>query len=115
MPQIDGDALVERLGCHVGCRVTLVIRGVVDENVGGADRNGKLRDRRPQSVDVANIRFCEATLDVLPSSSATSAFDGASAMSIKPTLAFCRTNPRTMAAPIPEPPPVTSTDFPSRS
>src|SRR5262249_15446508 len=43
--------------------------------------------------------------------SATSARDSLSAMSRKNTRAFCATKLRTISAPIPEPPPVTTTVF----
>ena len=59
MPQIDGNAFVEHLGRHVECPMTLVVRGVVDEDIGNTERIRKRRNTRPQSIDVPNIRFCK--------------------------------------------------------
>src|SRR5215213_11013422 len=50
-----------------------------------------------------------------PASSVASFSEAARAMSMKATLDFCCANRRTIASPIPEPPPVTRTVLPARS
>jgi hypothetical protein len=52
MPQIDGNAFVEHLGRHVECPMTLVVRGVVDEDIGNTERICKRRNTRPSGANL---------------------------------------------------------------
>ena len=115
MPQIDGNALVEHLGRHVGCRMALVVRGVVDEHVSGADRAGKCGNSRPQSVDVANIRLCEPRARRLAAELGDKRLGRRLGDVDKADFGLLPDERANDGRAIPEPPPVTSTDFPSRS
>ena len=55
MPQIDGNTFVEHLRRHLERPMTLVVCGIIDEDVGSTERTCERCNTRPQSINVPNI------------------------------------------------------------
>ncbi len=90
-------------------RLAMVVGGVVDEHGDRPHALANLLHRRFERGDVGEValkkerRRCEAPI------LATRSLDASMAMSTKATLAFCSAKASTIAAPMPDPPPVMKT------
>ena len=114
VPQVHREPLVPVLGRHALERVALVVGGVVDQDRDRAVGVGRGSDRRAQRLDVAQVARQEQRRRQRPRRPAPrrSCLAAVAVDVDEGDLAALLAERRTIAAPMPLPPPVTRTERP---
>ena len=82
--------------------MTLVMRGIVDEDIHGPNCIPDAVNGTPESPDIPEVHMLEAHRMPLEESSLSSASEGSFAISMKATLHFWPAKRLTIASPMPD-------------
>ena len=115
MLEIYRNPVVPILRRHLFGRVPFVMRRVVDEDRDRPVDLAGFRDARAQRGDIRDVDMRKVSGKSLAGKLPRETDARLSAISKKTTVDFWRAKPRTIASPMPDAPPVTSTTLPARS